>query len=219
MIKFAKIFIFPLLSLSIFFVAQAQSESPREVDNFKYPIIELGNCNSKTECKAFCSEEENFESCSTFAEKHNLIPKEIKNKSNRLKEILKQGGPGGCKNREACENFCANQDNFVVCLEFGKKHGLISKEDEAKANKFLPLMKSGETPGKCNSKEACESYCHDQSHNQECIDFAVKIGALTKSQAEKAEKFNIQGPGGCEGKEECNKFCNNPKGLKLCEKL
>ncbi|MBI3232127.1 MAG: hypothetical protein HYZ51_03565 [Candidatus Doudnabacteria bacterium] len=198
------------LLFSGFLFAQAQEST------ITFPVAELGNCSSKQECKAYCRKEENFESCTDFAEKHNLLPKDAKNKKQILKEILKNKGPGGCDSHEACQAYCENEEHQEECLEFGKKHGLISKEDEERANRFLPLMKQGLTPGGCKSKTVCEAYCQEAEHQQECIDFAVKIGAMSKEQAEKAKKFNGRGPGGCTGKQECEEFCNNPGNQEVC---
>ena len=216
--KVIKISIIAVLSLSVFLVAQAQTESARG-DSFSYPIADLGNCGSKTECKNYCADEANFEACSAFAEKHNLLPKEIKNKKDKVKEILKNGGPGGCDSKESCEAYCSGEEHMEECFEFGKKHGLISKEEEEKAGKFLPMMKKGETPGKCQSKTACEAYCHEEGNREECMDFAVKMGAMTREQAERAKKLNGKGPGGCTGREECEAFCNNPANQETCFKF
>lgn len=46
----------------------------------------------------------------------------------------------------------------------------------------------GESPGGCCGKEACDAYCNDLSHMQECIDFAVKAGFMTQEEAEEMLK-------------------------------
>lgn len=263
MSRIIKIFYAVIFSLSVYLIAQAQE------DSFKYPIAELGNCGNKQECRNFCSQEENFESCAAFAEKHNLLPTKGKQKKEVLKEVLKNKGPGGCEDREACEAYCEaeehqneclafaekhglipeeelkqakkfiplmkqgqtpggckskqaceaychSEDHMEECLEFGRKHGLISKEDEERANKFLPLMKTGQTPGGCKSKEQCEAYCHTEEHFEECVEFGLKIGAMSEEEAAMAKKTKGRGPGNCKGREECEAFCNNPDNQETC---
>ncbi|MEK7617624.1 MAG: hypothetical protein AAB410_00600 [Patescibacteria group bacterium] len=263
-----KILLLTTLFLSIFLIAQAQGESLRG-ESFSYPISELGNCGSKTECKAYCAEEANFEACADFAERHNLLPKEARVKREVLKDVLKNKGPGGCEDKkscetycrieahqeeclafaekhglinkteleqakkflplmkrgetpggcqskEACENYCHLPENMEVCLDFAKQHNLIPPEELERVNKFLPLMKRGETPGGCKSKEACETYCSQEGKHTECIDFALKIGVMSPEEAQRAKKTGGRGPGGCKGKLECETFCNNPENQETC---
>ena len=37
-------------------------------------------------------------------------------------------GPGGCKGKDECEEFCGNPENQEACFNFGKEHNLISEE-------------------------------------------------------------------------------------------
>ncbi|MDO8565426.1 MAG: hypothetical protein Q7R67_02295 [bacterium] len=64
-------------------------------------------------------------------------------------------------------------------------------------------------PGGCTSKEECRTYCDEDSHKEECLNFAVENGMMTEEEADKARKFmNQTGPGGCQG-EECRTYCED----------
>src|SRR3989344_6043017 len=64
-----------LLAASIAF---AQSEPPSTSSGqatIIFPIAELGDCNSKEECKTYCDDSTNAEACLSFAETHGLMLK------------------------------------------------------------------------------------------------------------------------------------------------
>ena len=37
-------------------------------------------------------------------------------------------GPGGCKGKDECEEFCNNPENQETCFNFGKEHDMIPEE-------------------------------------------------------------------------------------------
>src|SRR3989338_391085 len=41
-----------------------------------FPVPELGNCTSKEQCKTYCDDPANHDSCIAFAESHGLMSKE-----------------------------------------------------------------------------------------------------------------------------------------------
>ncbi len=174
------------------------------LDNGETP----GNCRSKEECESYCSIEANFDQCIVFAEKAGFISKD----EAEIVRLTGGKGPGGCK-REECRTYCENLDNFEVCLQFAEDNGLvgkvISKEEYDMAKKMMPLMKAGKMPGNCRSKEACESYCEDESHSDECINFAIEAGFISPEDAEIVRKTGGKGPGNCRSKEACESYCND----------
>ncbi len=250
---------------SAFMFAHAQAVPIRDqqvVEKITFPIAELGNCASQVECKAYCNKAENIDACTLFAVQRHLITAEERQKNQRFKEALKNGGPGGCKDSEVCKTYCVNQShldectkfaqdhqllpqtkidqlkNFAKtfkdkggpggcksaeecktycsatehqaeCADFGQSHGLIKPEDATILKKFKSLQDSGQTPGGCKTKDACESYCQDQSHQKECLDFAVKMGFVNKDQAQKIQATGGKGPGGCDGLDACEAYCKN----------
>ncbi|MEK7138391.1 MAG: hypothetical protein AAB787_02680 [Patescibacteria group bacterium] len=240
-----------------------------------YPIAELGNCGSKSECKSYCDNPENIESCVAFAKSKGLMNEEEADRANRFSQSLKSGGtPGGCTTPEGCKNFCSDISNIEVCTAWAEKAGIKDEHfNEAKkilnyiksggtmpggctseatcktycedfehadecfafAEKVglemdggpegdrptpaaLELIKSGQTPGGCKSKNACETYCQNESHFEECIAFAEKAGFMKPEEVETAKKTGGRGPGGCRGRE-CEIFCNNPSNQEECFKF
>ncbi|MFH1181041.1 MAG: hypothetical protein V1705_01360 [bacterium] len=59
-----------------------------------------------------------------------IFGEEAQNQKNKIQqELTVGGGPGGCKNEEECNKFCAKPENGPECLAFGTKQGFY-KEDE-----------------------------------------------------------------------------------------
>ncbi|TSC82049.1 MAG: Uncharacterized protein G01um101420_579 [Parcubacteria group bacterium Gr01-1014_20] len=284
--KFKKLF--PLLILivgmvvSISVLAQTEEVGLSNEDEIEikvkiqvtYPIAELGGCDDKSECKAFCDKSENIESCVAFAQNHGLInqadadraqkfsrslksgstpgqcatPASCKafcsdltnievctawaeksgirdahlDEAKKIQGYLKAGGlmPGGCTSESSCRTYCENFDHADECQAFAAKVGLNihDGEDGPPSQKVFELMKAGRTPGGCRSKDACETYCHDQSHFEECIAFAEEAGFMKKEEAELARKSGGQGPGGCRGRE-CETYCNDQSHQEECFKF
>lgn len=247
----------------------ALSAQASSIDDIVYPVAELGDCENKLECKAYCNDIEHMDECIAFAEVHNLMSKrEIKDAREFARAGLRQG-PGGCTTHEQCENYCEDINNIEECLAFAEKHDMIPKEELREARqvakalregaelpggctdkrscdtycqdgahieecvafaekagfmspqeieevrRILPLMKSGQMPGGCTSKEQCEAYCDDDSHFSECIAFAEKAGFMSPQEAEMARKTGGKGPGGCV-RDECEEYCENPDHQDAC---
>lgn len=92
------------------------------------------------------------------------LPDIITGKSGPRKDesYVPQGGPGGCKNKEECEAFCAKPENYSTCKRFG------GGEDEGPRDKGSPDQ-SG--PGGCKSDAECHAYCDLPEHKAECDKF------------------------------------------------
>ncbi|MDP3697631.1 MAG: hypothetical protein Q8R55_06520 [Candidatus Taylorbacteria bacterium] len=181
-----------------------------------------GGCDSKESCEIYCGDVANIEVCVSFAEENDLIPHKEVQEAKKIAKILREGKklPGNCRGKIQCENYCQNPDHMEECLAFGEETGLMAPEELEKAKKFIPLMKRGETPGGCRTKEQCESYCTEgEEHIDECADFALKVGAATKEEMEMFKKTKGRGPGGCKGRLECEAFCNDPVNQEACFKF
>ncbi|TSC64420.1 MAG: hypothetical protein G01um101491_289 [Parcubacteria group bacterium Gr01-1014_91] len=66
--------------------------------------------------------------------------------------------------------------------------------------------------GGCKDKEACKTYCDDESHLDACLAFAEKSGLMSGEELSTAKKFaaaGAKGPGGCTGKDECEAYCDD----------
>lgn len=180
-----------------------------------------GGCNSKETCEAYCENIDNIEVCLRFAEDNHMLPDEELQEARNVHRILKEGKkfPGDCRGKSQCTAYCENPDHMEECIAFGEESGLMSPEELEKAKKFIPLMKRGETPGGCRTKEQCEEYCLQEDHIDRCAEFALEIGAATKEEMEMFKKTRGRGPGGCRGREECEGFCNDPANQEACFKF
>ena len=172
-----------------------------EESSITFPVAELGNCESKMECKQYCDIPENREPCLSFAEKNGLMSRE---EAAIARKLGNETGPGGCRGQE-CETYCEDESNAEECIAFAEKHDLIPKEELEIAKKMIG--KTG--PGGCRGS-ACKKYCEDSAHMEECIAFAEENGLMPPEELAKAKKMrNITGPGGCRG-QECKTYCDDP---------
>jgi hypothetical protein len=108
------------------------------------------------------------------------------------------------------------------CVEFGERAGFIPPEEAAEAKKIIPLLESGaKTPGNCTRKAACEAYCMEPSHIDECLAFAEKAGLIPPEELADAKRFapyikSGETPGGCRRKEECEAYCSDVAHFEEC---
>lgn len=168
-----------------------------------------GGCNSGASCETYCNNVDHLDACITFAEESGYYSGDELAEAKKFQALVKAGKqfPGGCKERNACEIYCGDPDHMEECLNFAEESGFMPKEEIEQARKILPLMKRGETPGKCTSKEQCEQYCIDESHSDECIAFGEKAGFISPEDAAMIKKSGGKGPGGCRSKEQCESYC------------
>lgn len=209
-----------------------------------YPISELGNCDSKENCKNFCDLEENRAVCIDYAERAKLFKAEEAERmrdQQAFEEKLHTLGdsPGGCISPRECDAYCRVEANLKECLDFGVKFGRMNQDE---ANKILEKSQRG-GPGGCKSGDECKNYCRKSEHEDECLSFAKSEGDISEDdvlllkkarQVEKRlresgpeeEGFNKEkaeevlqaqgGPGGCKDTEECQKYCMDMSHLEEC---
>lgn len=185
-----------------------------------------GGCTDPQSCNTYCEETSHLDECLSFAKKHGLSDDNIK-QGEQIKNYLAQGGkmPGGCTSRSTCDTYCSNFSHAQECLAFAKSAGFLKKIaadqglSEEKLQTLVDLTSSGNGPGGCQSKDQCESYCKDQSHMAECVDFGVKAGFITQDQADKVKKIGGKGPGGCSSETACKDYCSDPTHQEECFKF
>jgi hypothetical protein len=171
-----------------------------------------GGCTSKQSCETYCAGNVvHLKECVAFGEELGVIPSSDLAEAKKIMSALEQGAqmPGGCKTKGECESYCAAGAHIDECLSFAEASGILSPEKLAEAKKVAPFLKSGETPGGCQSKDACEAYCADNSHFDQCLTFAQKAGFVSAEDAAIARKTGGVGPGGCKGKDACEAYCND----------
>ncbi|MEK7566880.1 MAG: LamG domain-containing protein, partial [Patescibacteria group bacterium] len=187
----------------------SEEESQKVADEFLNVKNGPGGCNSGKSCEDYCSTVDHLDECIDFAEKTGYYSPEELAEARKFQELVKSGAqfPGGCKDRNTCEVYCSDSNHMEECLDFAETSGFMPPDEIAEARKFMALMQQGESPGGCNSKEQCENYCFEESHINECIDFAEKAGVMTAEEAEMVRKIGGKGPGGCRSKAQCDTYC------------
>ncbi|MDO8560651.1 MAG: hypothetical protein Q7R91_00340 [bacterium] len=172
-----------------------------------------GGCRTELECQAYCENSDHFEECVAFAEKYDLLsPDELANAKKFLPLIKSGEMPGGCKTENECEAYCSQSANLEGCIAFAERHGVISAKELAEAKKFLPLIKSGQTPGGCDSKLTCETYCAQDKNMDECLAFAEENDILSPEELQMAKKMlplmkSGETPGACKSRASCEEYC------------
>lgn len=189
----------------------SEEEAQKAADQFLNVKNGPGGCSSGESCEEYCNNVDHLDECITFAEETGYYSPVELAEARKFQALIKGGKqfPGGCKDRNTCELYCNVPDHMEECLNFAEETGFLPKEEIEQARKILPLMKSGETPGKCNSKEQCEKYCAAEENLDECIAFADKAGLLSEEEREMIKKTGGKGPGGCRSREQCEAYCED----------
>ncbi len=165
------------------FYKQSEMEKLRQelLQNAKQ---ELG-CTSESTCRELCHVQENFDKCSSFAQKHGLPGGQTQNPGKpeviqKAKEIL------GCDSESSCRAVCEQEANREKCSQFAKQTGLRGGEQKV-------------GPGGCNSEETCKAFCSDPNKFNECSKFGGPPG--------QEQQQGFRGPGGCTSEESCRTYC------------
>lgn len=92
-----------------------------------------GGCRGPQECDEFCGKEENRDTCFNFTKENGLMPPEeierMEKEMRIVKKLETEAGPGGCRGPKECDTYCKNSENMNECMDFGAKHGMMSKEN------------------------------------------------------------------------------------------
>ncbi|MDD5343782.1 MAG: hypothetical protein PHW12_05095, partial [Smithella sp.] len=197
-----------------------QPQEQKMPGDMQYPIPELGNCKSKSDCKVFCDNSKNSGACLAFAEKRNLMsPEELA----AAKKFADNGmvGPGGCKGQTECDQYCGSSNHMEECMTFAQKNGMMSEEQLQNSQKVLAAIKNGIKPPACNGPKECDAYCSSSLHMEECMTFSLVAGIVPDNQKEQMQKTlnaikkGIRPPA-CHGPEECDKYCSDPSHMEEC---
>src|SRR3989344_4276070 len=152
-----------------------------------------GGCRNKNECESYCENADHME------------------EARKVLIAVKAGAkPPPCRGKQACESYCSEPTNFESCIAFAEAAGLIPAEELADAKKMLVAIQKGVKPPACRGKAECEAYCSDESHFDECLNFAEAAGFIAPEEVEMARKTGGKGPGDCKGREQCEAFCQDP---------
>ncbi len=176
-----------------------------------------GGCTGKDSCQQYCDDISHIDECVTFAENNDLLPPEELEEARKVKLAINKGvKPPACKNKTACDTYCSSPDNMEECISFAEAAGFIQGQDLEEAKKVLSAIKKGVKPPPCKGKNACEQYCTQEEHLNECMNFAEAAGLVSPEELEMIKKTGGKGPGGCRGKEACENYCKNKDNIQSC---
>lgn len=188
-------FIFPL----VVFTAVALAASPFDIS---YPIADLGNCASQTECKIYCDDSANQEQCQLWAENNGFAPKRetlVSGTKDRERERMDEealaNAPGGCVSPRECDAYCRIEEHLDECLNYSVKYGYTSQEEVDKIRS--QAARGG--PGSCKSETECDAYCRNPQNARECMAFVVEEGKISQEEADFMVE-QMSKPGGPGGK-------------------
>ena len=175
-----------------------------------------GGCTGKDSCEAYCNDTSHIDACISFAEQNDMMSPGELAEAKKVQAAIRNGvQPPPCGGKKACNAYCAEPENMPACITFAKQAGLMSPEDAANADKMIAAIQAGAKPPACQGKEECDAYCAEESHFNECMDFAKAAGFVSDQEYEMAKKTGGKGPGGCV-RDECKTFCDNPENQQVC---
>lgn len=241
-IRYRLIFLALAFLAGLFFIRSAYAQETGNPDQavkkygITFPIADLGNCNSFSECRNYCNDSSHQDACVAFARKKGFY-KEPEHKDqailNDAKSLL------GCDSETSCKTVCENPDNHDKCAAFAQKHNLGGPTSGIGNAQILQKAKG--ILG-CDSESSCKTICEDPSNQQKCSDFAKQTGmgggehrvgpggctsedscrAYCQSHQDECSKFSggnehggpppesqRKGPGGCNSPESCQAYCNS----------
>jgi len=176
-----------------------------------------GSCKGKKECQTYCEDKNNIDECVSYAENNGLMKGEDLQKAKKVQAAIKKGVKfPSCSNKKECDNYCEDVNHMAECITFAKEAGFLNETESQNSDKVLSAVKKGVRPPACKGKEACDTYCADASHADECVNFAIAAGIVTSDEARIIKETGGKGPGGCKGKEECNSYCSNEANKESC---
>lgn len=191
-----------------------------DISDIQYPVPQLGNCKSETDCRSYCDKPENTAVCLSFAEQNDLMSEE---EIEMAEKFIAAGskGPGGCTGKDSCETYCNDISHIEECVSFAEQNGFLPPEELKEAQKVRDAIRRGVKPPACGSKKACDSYCEDPSYMEECVTFASEAGLMPEEEKENAKKM-LQAlkrgvkPPLCRGRQACDEYCQQPDNMEVC---
>lgn len=176
-----------------------------------------GDCSGKDQCQTYCDDKANIDACVSYAEKNNLMSDEDLQKAKKIQTAMKKGVKfPSCQNKKECDIYCEDSGHMEECVAFAREAGLLSSEELQNTQKILTAVKQGVKLPACKGKEACDAYCAEASHADECVNFAIEAGIVTSEEARIIKETGGKGPGGCKNKSECDSYCNNEANRDVC---
>lgn len=176
-----------------------------------------GNCTGKKECQTYCEDKNHIDECVSYAEEKGLMSSQDLQKAKKVQAAIKKGVKfPSCNTKKECDAYCEDPGHMEECIAFAQEAGLLSNQELQNSQKVLTAVKQGVKPPACKGKDACDVYCAEASHADECVNFAVAAGLVTSDEAKIIKKTGGKGPGGCKNKSECDSYCSNDANRETC---
>lgn len=175
--------------------------------SISYPIPELGNCGSKTACRAYCDLPANRTACLNFASARGIDVYGDRPGGDLTGLTFPIPELGNCGSVQECKTYCDQPQNRQACFNFAYEKGLVGGEKAAE--KLSGLTFPIAELGNCGSLAECEVYCNQPDHHQACNAYAKAHGFEPQG--------GMAGPGGCSTSEECDAYCSNPAHREECD--
>ncbi|MBI4438015.1 hypothetical protein HY631_03650 [Candidatus Uhrbacteria bacterium] len=178
-----------------------------------------GGCTDQASCDAYCGDLNNMSECLSFARDNGLMDEGQLEEATKVLAALEAGyaPPGGCSDQTSCDAYCGDVSHAEECLSFAEAAGFMSEEEANEARTMMTIMASGEMPGGCQSKEACDAYCGDEANREECTAFALDNGLITQEELDRmVPEGEFAGPGGCASPDACKMYCEQEANYEEC---
>lgn len=178
-----------------------------------FPIPELGNCNSLTECKLFCDISTNIRTCQAFGKKRGLT-KTSSTVGQQTALLAHAKEELGCTSLQQCRAFCNDPVNSEQCQVVASKYA-SPKYQLARTE----LLEKARRSLACTTLEECRAFCATEANQVACQMFAAE-----QAPALFREKMRLAPPSlsdrplslPCSTLAECQAYCANPEHATAC---
>lgn len=171
-----------------------------------FPIAELGNCATATDCKIYCDDPTHIDACIAYAKARGFYHQSSLD-SQQDAILADAKATLGCDSVDACKTFCADSQHADTCTAFAQKHNLKGGKGSAD-NATLANAKAAFG---CDSIDSCRAFCQLPENQAKCADFAKANGLKGGNQT--------MGPGGCTSQASCRVFCSDPNNFQICHRF
>lgn len=185
-----------------------------------FPISELGNCASVSECKLFCDISTNITTCQAFGKKKGLartspasggasstVGQQTALLAHAKEEL-------GCTSLQQCRAFCNDPVNSEQCQVIASKYA-SPKYQLARTE----LLEKARRALACTTLEECRAFCATKANQAACQTFAAE-----QSPALFREKMRLSPPNlsdraiplPCSTLAACQAYCARPEHATAC---
>lgn len=183
--------------------AQATSSATQNTVQLSFPIAELGNCSSASDCKTYCDDPTHLDACVAYAKAKGFYKQTALD--SQKEEILQDAKTTlGCDSVSSCQTFCADSSHADICSQFAQKHQLKGGKKQPTAT----TLAKAQTVLGCNSADTCQAVCAQEQNKAKCASFAKENGLKGGNET--------VGPGGCTSEATCKTFCQQKSNQPLC---